>query len=255
MIRKFNYTGRKTIPHNRLFFTVYADAAGRLSFKATLDFDTLNFPPGAEVFIEVYRGTSLMRFPCGTVEALELPDREPLPHIQPGGLPLFRVKVVQKGRIFAAADKLIPQTESGERGDHVCMLPVEFVELEQLVWRLDFSGEQPVLQLNAAIAGIREVARTTSPFFALVYPEIFRQILRSILIDGNFSHDESDAGDWQSVWIRFAESLPGGSSLPTSDIWTSVQDKEFWIESSVAAFCRKWRVKERFSSFADKESR
>ncbi|NLI29301.1 MAG: hypothetical protein GX423_04390 [Nitrospiraceae bacterium] len=253
MIRKFNYTGRRKIPRSAVSFQLSGVGAGSFSFEASLSLKGLHLPPEAEVFVEAYRGASLMRFPYGCAGNPTAPDRTVLEQLSPGGIPLFRVKVVLDGRIIASVDRIVPRLDVAEPHDRLCLLPVEFVELGDLVWQLDLSDARPILQVNAAIEGIREIVRSDTHFFSLVYPEIVRQILRHILIRENYDDDECDPDDWQSHWIRFVEDLPGVSPLPARTVLTTEQDKEFWIGNAVLAFCRKWRVCDRFGGSAGEE--
>ncbi len=255
MIRKFNFTGRRKIPRTHLSFALHTGDDGRAFFEASLTLQGLHLPKEADVFVEAYRGTSHMHFSFGTVGDPAIPERIFLDRIQPGGIPLFRVKIVQDGRIIAAADRIVPRIERDEPKDRLCLLPVEFVDLGELIWRLDLSGDHPVLQVNAGMEGIRETVRTDYAFFGLVYPEVVRQVLRHILITDNYGDEECDPEDWQGNWLRFAEDLPGAGSLPSRSLWTSLQDKEFWIEEAVEAFCRKWCVKDRFCGLDERETR
>ncbi|KAF0179407.1 MAG: Uncharacterized protein FD164_2043 [Nitrospirae bacterium] len=251
MIRKFNYTGRRKLPRANLSFQIHSEEDGVSSFWASLSLRGLQLPPDAEVFVEAYRGASSMRFSFGTVGNLGAPESTVLDQIQPGGIPLFRVKIVRDGRLIAAADRIVPHTAADDPKDRLCLLPVEFIDMGDIVWHLDLSEDHPVLQVNACIEGIRETVRTDSSFFSLVYPEIVRQVLRHILLAENYGDEECDPDDWQANWLRFAESLPGVSRPPSRTFSATRQDREFWIEDAVQAFCRKWRVRERFSGPAE----
>lgn len=251
MIRKFNYTGRRKIPRSSLFFQLNPTGEGVFTFEASLNLSGLHFPPEAELAVEAYRGTSLMRFPFGTVGNAVSPASTILAELPHGVIPLFRVKIVLDGRILAAADRIVPHLDAREPKESVCLLPVEFVDLGDLVWKLDLSDSQPILQVNSTIEGIRETVRVDNSFFSLVYPEIVRQILHHILIAENYGDEECDPDDWQSSWIRFAQEMPGVSQLPAKNVLTSEQDKEFWIDEVVRAFCRKWQIRNRFNGTAE----
>ncbi|HSW62827.1 MAG TPA: hypothetical protein VLH56_05920 [Dissulfurispiraceae bacterium] len=251
MIRKLNYTGRRKLPRANLGFQVHSGEDGVSSFWASLSLRGFQLPPDAEVFVEAYRGASYMRFPFGTVGNLVMPENTILDQIPPGGVPLFRVKIVRDGRLIAVADRIVPHTDADDPKDRLCLLPVEFIDLGDIVWRLDLSEDHPVLQVNAGIEGIREAVRTDSSFFSLVYPEIVRQVLRHILLVENYGDEECDPDDWQGNWLRFAQALPGVSRPPSRNLLAPLLDKEFWIEAAVQAFCQKWRVRERFRSHGE----
>lgn len=245
MIRKFNYTGRKKIVRARVPVTLRQEAGGLFAFDAVINLEGLGLPEEADVFVEAYHRTSYMRFPFGKVGDITPPDNRLLAEVEPGVLPHFRIKVVMEGRILASADTIMPRRSEDEPKDKLSLLPVEFQDLGDLIWRLDLSNG-PVLQLNSAIEDIREIARSDQSFFVLVYPEIIRQVLRYILVVEKYSDEECDEEDWQSGWLRFAKGLPGIERPPSADYLTTVQDREDWIEDVVMAFCRKWRVRDRF---------
>jgi hypothetical protein len=131
--------------------------------------------------------------------------------------------------------------------ERVSLLPAEFVDLGDLVWRLDFSNDLPVLQLNSGIEDIREIARGNRSFFALVYPEVVRQVLRYILVQENYGDASCDADDWQARWLSYAQSLPGVPPSPARDRYTTLQDREEWIDEVVAAFGSRWEIRKRFA--------
>jgi hypothetical protein len=246
MIRKLNYTGRKKIPLPRVSFRLVPERA-RLRFDATLTLHGLELPGDADVCVEAYHGTSYMRFPCGKVGRIVIPEHRLLDQIEPGSVPLFRVMVSKDGRIIAAADKIVPRSSEEQPTDKLSLLPVEFRDLGESVWKLDFTAGRPMLQLNSAIDNIRDVARRDSTFLSLVYPEVIRQVLRYILLQEGYEDAGCDEDDWQSHWLRFAQSLPGIAPPSSAEYFVTLQDREDWIEEVVMAFCQKWKVKERFA--------
>lgn len=250
MIRKFNYTGRKRIARSRISVEIIFHGDGPPSFEASVDLEGLDLPAQARVFIEVYRRYYFRRFHFGTVARLVPPQDRRLEDIDPGALVLFRVKVVEtvaKGRILAAADRVLPQRTEDEPVGKISLLPVDFVDLGGAVWRLDLEGDWPSLQLNSRVDNIREIARTDSRFFALVYPEVVRQVLYQVVVVEDYTDPEGDPEDWMSLWLRFAWELLGQTSLPPAGGSESVnQAKLKWIEDVVEAFCAENRTRERY---------
>jgi hypothetical protein len=245
MIRKLNYTGRKKIPLAKVSFRLIPEKGG-FSFEATLKLGRLDLPADADVYIEAYHGTSYMRFPYGKVGRIVVPDKRLLDQIESGSVPLFRVMVAKGGRIIAAADKIIPRSSEDQPTDKFCLLPVEFRDLGESVWRLDFLNGPPTLQLNGAIENVREIAQRDNAFLSLVYPEVVRQVLRHILLQERYGDAECDEEDWQSRWLQFAQGLPGIGPPPSAEYLVAAQDREDWIEDVVMAFCAKWKTRERF---------
>ena len=127
------------------------------------------------------------------------------------------MKVVDKtaahGRILAAVDKVRPQRVDDVAVGHQSLLYVEFEDLGNKVWQLDLDGDWPVLRLNQNVDGIALVAGSEARFLALVYPEIYRQILTRILIaDGTYSIQEPlilDSRDGNTTW----EAAPGALGI------------------------------------------
>jgi len=248
MIRRFNYTGRKKILRSRISVRTSRTTGGLLSFDADMDFEGLSLPVTGKVFVEAYRRAYFRRFPCGTAFSLR-PSRETvLDGIDPGTLVIFRVKVVdRKGRIVAAADRIIPKRAEEEPADRFCLLPVEFVDLGHAVWRLDLESDWPCLQLNSRVDQIRETARSDPSFLVLVYPEIVRQILYRIVVEEDHNDPGTDPDDWMSRWLRFVLDLSGRGVLPPcGESEPVLQEKLRWIDDAVEAFCSHHQVLEKF---------
>ena len=74
-IRRINSTGRKKILREDARIFIRSDSDGVLSFDATLNLTDYGLPDDANVFVEVYRQTSFMRFPHGTVATPQPPHR------------------------------------------------------------------------------------------------------------------------------------------------------------------------------------
>jgi len=248
MIRRFNFTGRRKIPRSRLSIFHYATPDGVPAFDAALDLASLALPPESKIFIEAYRRNYLRRFACGTVAQPRWPRGQTLDGLDALSFVLFRVKVVDgRGRILAAADRILPRRSEEEEAGKRYLLPVEFADLGNVIWRLDLEGEWPSLLLNSRIDPIREIARADESFRALVYPEVVRQILHHIVIVEDHTDPDTDPDDWMSLWLRFALSLMGRKSLPPSGGDEQVVlDKGRWIDDAVDAFCASQHVVERF---------
>jgi hypothetical protein len=249
MIRKFNYTGRKRIPRSKVNIEIVPGMNGPTTFEASIDLTGLNLPKSADVFVEAYRRSFFKRFHFGTVSRITPPADRSLIDLDPRALAMFRVKVVEaasKGRILAVADKIIPRRAEEELANKICLLPVDFVDLGQSIWRLDLAGDWPSLQLNIQIDNIREIARSDTHFLSLVYPEVVRQILHKIIVEEDHTDPETDPDEWMSQWLIFA-SLLGVKQLPPSgDSEPILQDKLKWIDDTVEAFGSSNKILEKF---------
>lgn len=248
MIRKFNYTGRKRIPRSRVAIEIMGKN-GPTSFEASIDLTGLNLPKSADVFVEAYRRSFFKRFYFGTVSRLRPPTDRSLADLDPRALAMFRVKVVEaagKGRILAVADKIIPRRAEDEPANKICLLPVDFVDLGQSIWRLDVEGDWPSLQLNIQIDNIREIARSDTHFLSLVYPEVVRQILHKIVVEEDHTDPETDPEDWMSQWLTFTRLLGVKQLPPSGDSEPILQEKLKWIDDAVEAFGSSNKVLEKF---------
>jgi hypothetical protein len=241
MIRKFNYTGRKRIARNRITVTLASNPNGPPHFDAVFDLKGLNLPKHSKIYVEAYRRSYFKRFAFGSVQNPQPQQNRYLVDLDAKSLVMFRVKVVDaagKGRILAAADRIIPQRPDEEPTDRLCLLPVDFVDLGNLIWRLDLASEWPSLQLNIRIDEIREIARSDVSFLSLVYPEVVRQVLHKIIVEEDHTDPDSSTDDWKSLWLNFVIKMlkirylpPSGESEPI------VQEKLKWVDEAVEAFC------------------
>jgi len=246
MIRRFNYTGRKKLVRTRVSISLNKTSDSLLAFDAAVQLDGLDLPPGAKIFIEAYRRAYFKRISCGTVSAPKFPRKFILEGLDPEALVRFRVKIVdKKGRILAIADRITRRTEE-EPTDKICLLPVDFVDLGQSVWRLDVDSDWPSLQLNKCVENIREIARSDNCFLTLVYPEIVRQVLYKIVVEEDHTDPYTD-DDWMSQWLRFVIDLSEDKQLPPSGYSDPVKlEKLKWIDDAVNAFSSNNNVLEKF---------
>lgn len=214
MKRTLNWTGRKTIPLEKVLVRVIEASNGSpSSFSAELtDLQGLGLPPDARVYVEPYVGTSSMRFDFGTVSAPTIPTDTSMTEIDAGSLPLFRVRVVDEtadvGKILAAADGIRPSNEV-EDDDRKSLLPVAYRDLGEGIWDLDLEpGARPLLVLNNRIPELADRIRTDHPFQGAVVAHAVRRILEKLFLD-----DEHRDGDWVKDWHEFAADLREGVPL------------------------------------------
>jgi hypothetical protein len=245
VIRRYNYTGRKTI--SRLAANMRIED-GPLRFSAGLALEDYGLPAAAKVFVEAYRQTNWMRFDFGTVGAVNAPGDLCLSEFDtPEGI-LFRVRVTEttnpEGRLLAEADRISP-VHVGETGEESRepLLPIKPADLGEEVFRVDFS-DRPILLVNNQFGDWRALAR--SPLFVcLALPQALREILTRILrVEAHFETDDPE--DWRARWLRFGGALPGSSESPEEEEKDKIDD---WINDTVAAFARVHNMKARFNSY------
>jgi hypothetical protein len=256
MIRRLNYTGRKKISRSRVTVRL-SIARGGYAFDIDFDLSGYDFPGDAKVFVEAYNSASYMRFAFGTVAERRDPKDLRLMEITPRPLPKFRLKVVDQrkryGLLLGVSDKLIPLRPQEELSNRQSLLPVDFTDLGDQVWRLDLS-DWPVLELNQRIDAIAEVARSGDSFLALVYPEIVRRILTEILFEHGLTDPGFDDSEWTSLWLRYVCALPGVGEPPDDVSEQARTLREEWVEEAVQAFCRARHARRRFEAEIQKGS-
>jgi hypothetical protein len=245
MIRKFNYTGRKKIRRSDVSIDLLRDEDGRRFFNIRLRLADMELPASARVYVEAYHRSGYQRFDFGTAQTMRIPPDRRLDGISESVTPLFRVKVVDKtaahGRILASVDKVRPASVDLQPADSRALLFVEYDDLGNWIWQLDLDGDWPVLKLNQDVDEISQIAVSDNRFSALVYPEVFRQILTRILIEDEHTDPECD-DDWPSLWLKLACTLPGMSAPRPA----STADRQAWIENAVEAFCANFEVLTKF---------
>lgn len=250
MIRRLNYTGRKKISRSRVTIRV-SSLNDTQRFSADYDLTGLRFPQDARVFIEAYNSGSYMRFAFGTVGARHDPVDTNLTEITPRPLARFRLKVVDQtnryGLLLGVADQLIALRPDQDLKQKDSLLPVEFCDLGDRVWRLDLF-EAPVLELNNRIDGLSEAARTGGSFLGLVFPEVVRRVLSHVIFDLEQTDPLADTDDWSCRWLRYAMTLPGIGEIPATKV-----EREEWIDNAVQAFCRARQARQKLEMALQRE--
>lgn len=253
MIRRLNYTGRRKISRARVTVRLIPAKRGDgYAFHVDYDLKGLRFPDTARVYVEAYNVASYMRFSFGTVGERHDPRTTDLRDVTPRPLPRFRLKVVDEqerlGLLLGVADKIVPLRPEEELSHKQSLLPVEFCDLGDRVWRLDLT-DSPVLELNNRVEGIADAARVGGSFVGLVFPEVVRGVLSHILFVLREDDPTADDSEWTSQWLRYALALPDVGALPEQDA-----DREEWIDQAVHAFCRARQAREKLETTLRKES-
>ncbi len=239
-IRRINFTGRQRLRAEDVEIKLYDDMIPPKCEIANLNFEGYEFPSDALVYVESYRQTSYMRFSCGTVGNLKIPDNLTLDEFDSPDAIKFRVKVTSashptKGQLLAELSGI------SDRRIESLLTVVPDSNLDHEVFRVDFTDE-PILLINAKLDRWKEVA-TEPVFTSLVYPAALRTILTRVLCIEEHT-DTEDPDDWHSRWLRFAKNNLGASDPP---IETDIEVRDEWIDNTVAAFCKNNQV---YHSFA-----
>jgi len=234
------------------------DDDGDCAFAATLSLDNYDLPVGAPVFIEAYRQTTWRRFGIGYVGELQTPEDRSLAEFGSAEGIRFRVRVVDRAtegrnrlpaRILAHADGIRPQLHETKHEQAESLLAVDWGEDDEFrhqPWRLEFSEDsEPLLRISRFLVPNRDSFVRSREFVSLVAPELLRSILNRALLVAQVEVRDGDCG-WQSLWVRFAQQLPGIQLPPRAD---EPGSSEEWIDSAVTAFARRIDVRSRFAQW------
>lgn len=252
MIRRFNYTGRRKLPTSCATVHLYRQHEAPSEFEIELRLEGQKLPQDAQVYVEAYYRSSMMRFPFGSMQDVQnkTSNRYVLSDLQ-NTIAFFRVKVVDEstdfGRIIAVIERIKPMLPEETDASTASLLFVEYVDLGQLIWRVDIAEDHamPILQVNSELntaTSVQEFVRYDPGFMSLVYPAAVREILTYILQNDNLP--DTDEENWKSEWLRFGLAFTGEKLVP--DFYNfSVEERAEWIDEAVNAFCAHNHLKEK----------
>lgn len=228
-----NPTSLKEIDRKRIVIRVEANGGARSFNLARLDLSGMGIDPSCKVICIARSGKTSKRFSLGTVDYLDrksfliddLDSSEPV---------RFRILVREVGnpRLIASAENLKPHSDEDAEGES--LIPVEPVSLGQLLWKLEVTGEGPVLKVNAKVFPHAAVAQNDIYFSTLVLPEAFRNVLDEIVRSPEGLDDETD---WMWPWGDWLENVGAGRPPESS----SDAEMEEWKEGAIEAFCNRHR--------------
>lgn len=251
MIRRLNFTGRRNIPRGRITIRLSVAPDGCHTFSAEHDLAGLGFPAEASVFIEAHNAVSYMRFDFGTVAEPRTPPSTRLSEVTPRPRPKFRLKVVDRreraGLLLGVADQIVPLRPDEDAARRQPLLPVDFCDLGDRVWRLELS-DWPLLELNQRIDGIADAARAGEDFLGLVYPEVVRRLLYDLVVEQEQTDPYLDETDWGCLWLRYVCELPEVAPPPEGISAEVRAEREHWVEDTVQAFCRARETRRRYET-------
>ncbi len=252
MKRRFNYTNRKRIALDRISVTLNLINNTAESFDAIVRLDGMDLLDEANLYIEAYHRTDLMRYHFGTVGNITIPKDLNLSHLAHHEKLRFRVLVVdesgERGLILASADRIRPTNEGEGEDQKRPILPVDFRDLGRQVWRMEYDGDEPILLINERIPNIHNLAKSDPRFHLYIYPAVIHDLFTHMIFVDGVDDVDDPAQDWHRNWLTFATRF-----LPKEDIpeHLSQRDKEFdsqdvlrWIDRLTEEFCssrsREW---------------
>jgi len=249
MIRRFNFTGRKKLPH--ALFDIRLQAGPPRQFTATFDISEYQLPPNARLYFEASSSGSgiVSRFSWGTASVPAPPEDRSLEEL-PGQNVNFTFKVVDEsestGRILAVARGIgLNRAAEGDGDRRQSLLPVNPVAMSQEIWRVSFQQDTPWLEVNSDIEDIMVRAQGDPVFVSLVYPAVVREILtEALMIRGVY--DVEDTEKWESRWLSFGQRFHPDLALPP-EVEDADTQRE-WIEQGVKGFSSYYTARDRFVS-------
>ena len=244
MKRSFNYTGRKKLTNDACEIVLWVSDGKKTDFSLRLNPEVEpDIEKDAVVLVEAYRGPKTQRFKMGTWGDSKTEDRIKLDQFQSGEAILFRLKVVDETKEFhpirAWKDRITPLLAVDKKGKtRKCILPVESVDLENILWKLVWDELTPILRVNSRASQFRSITSIVEndvEWAALVFPDVFRQILEKVIVKLKDSPDEEIE---DNDWIEFGKIHAGGPfpGIPEDqDEQDQDEDTELskWIDAAI----------------------
>jgi len=240
-MRKFNYTGRERIRQRHVSIRLQGEPEVPPIIDVDINLESYDFPAGAHVVLEAQRKTRFVRKDLGTVKSHIRRYHLLLPGFDDAMQLVLRIKVVDltTGKLLGIADRLSLQDKDGQIDkNQASILPVASADLSGtgVLWRIDYSGAGPVLQVERELGPHDTVIRTTF-FKAFILPAAMQEILRYYLSD-EVPEDLTNTDDFAVRWIIFAEKI-GAGPLNLNE-----EDREEWIERAVRNLARQINARE-----------
>lgn len=238
--RRINFTGRKRINKKDIDIRLlHKNPNSPLTVTMKLKMDCWRFPETSQVVLEAYHRNSGMRFDCGTVANLKIPEIR-LDQLDPAVRILFRLKIVDgdsaSGRLLGSAERIAPaEDEHDDYTSEKTILPILNRDLGAELAKIDFNDAGATLLLNSNVPDFSRKI-TEDPFLAgTLLPQAFKIVLSRVF-------KEWDSEPWQEDWIRFCTTV-----LQMDDPEYMLQNKgptteweiDDWIDKAVRAFCEQ----------------
>ena len=255
MTKPLFFTGRKDIARGDVAVRLVERRGEPTRFSATVSLGRYGLPDAATVVVEAYHNAYFERFPAGTVGAIDLDGERVLTNLEAGDRPLFRVKVIGAdggaGRLLAAIDEVRPEAEDdgGAAGSLLPLVPKSREVMGDEFWRVHFASAgdevRPELWVNRDVQGLFGMLQNQDPkVTALIMPEVFRQVLRGLVEDGDEWTDEGRLGDWLALAKEFHPDE--FEDWDPDDADASRRKRRDWIDQVVKGFARAHRFFDRF---------
>ena len=238
-IRRINSTGRKRITRRHIKIEMLPSALGEpLKAKAALTLDSYGFPASSLVVIEAYHRSSGMRFDCGTIGTLSIPDPLVLTDVDRSGSTLFRLKVIddyaEPGKLLGSAERVEAERE-GKGEDFRSIFPVDYRDLEHDVWKVEIElGSRPILIINKRIPGFLPRVLENPLTVGIFLSGAFRFVLQELVRETGTEEDGEGLG-WKEDWLEYCKVELGSVDDPRD--YRDEEKEKNWIDDMVNRFC------------------
>lgn len=181
-----------------------------------MNLDDMKLHSNARVYVDAYHKTEVKRYDFGTVENIVPPRDTGLAEFAYPENLKFRILIVdesgQHGLILAHADRIRPASDL----DTKSILPVDFVDLGQQIWRVDFTGDggSPILAINRNIPNIETIVKSDPQFIMYVYPAVIKEVLTHMIFDEGVDSPSDPSVEWHSDWLDFSRRILPGEGPP-----------------------------------------
>lgn len=245
MIRKYNYTKRKKITHDRIRITLLNTEP--LSFTIDLiNLDGLELNGDWKLYLEAYYNSSKLRYDCGTINNNEINTARSLEGIgrsfNDDSNVLFRLLVVDDDSkmIMAIAKKLRPNKFDSNSNKSIFHVDWN-QDLSQELYKVTFEQDYPVLMINSKVKNGRSLFES-NPYLKMIILSTAVRIVALKIIE---TKDAIDEGSWQDEWLSYIEKV---LSVSCKEVRDGTTDEYLeWVDLVVSKFCRKYRVLDRFN--------
>lgn len=248
--RRINSTGRRRIGRECIEISMLECPPDEpLKAKVCLKLQKQGFPGGASVAIEAYHRSSGMRFDCGTIEALSIPDVLVLSEVDKSGSVLFRLKVIdndtEPGKLLGSAERLKPKSEEDSEGRR-SIFPILYRDLTHDVWKVEIEqGDGPKLIINKRMPSFAHKLHESPMMQGLLLPAALRFVLQELVSLSETGESEEEPG-WKEDWLEYCCSELGADDDPRELI--DEISKKNWIDDVVMRFCENLSFVEKIRS-------
>ncbi|MCY4394380.1 MAG: hypothetical protein OXC10_04510 [Rhodospirillaceae bacterium] len=216
------------------------DADEPLKARVFLNLQDQGFPGDALVAIEAYRRSSAMRFDCGTVNALNIPDPLILSEVDQDGSVLFRLKVIDRsvepGKLLGSAESIRPKDDGDSKGRR-SLLPIDWLDIGDDVWKVEIEhGDRPTLIINYRISASSRIFLSNPIAQGVLFPAALRFILQELASSSDTGESE-DGPKWEEEWLEYCRAELGIHDDPRN--LAEESEKKNWVDYAVKKFCKK----------------